>query len=47
MNLLYCTTDQVLVLSILIIFVETKPLLDLEFWKYTVLHTFLLLAVIY
>ena len=43
-DFVFCTTDQVRVTSI---FVEVMPLLNLEYWKYTIFHTFLLHALTY
>ena len=48
MTLFYCTTDQVRVLLILRQFLwELCPFWNLEYWKYTVFHSFLLHALTY
>ena len=48
MTLFYCTTDQVRVLSICVEFLlELCPFWNVEYWKYTVFHTFLLCALTY
>ena len=48
MTLFYCTTDQVRVSSISVnISWELCPFWNVEYWKYTVFHTFLLHALTY
>ena len=48
MTLFYYTTDQVLVSSICLNFLlELCPFWNLEYWKYTVFHIFLLYALTY